>query len=194
MQSMMKIPTKPIPSLTVQSFNIAYPTAATNIQFNPQPGPGTYNPSKPKRNNRINFSASQRQPLISKQNSNLGPGSFEPKKISATSVKIGTSIRPPLAIPTSAPLPGKYEYQSKIIETQGIVFKGSSYDPITKEIHSRPGPGIYNPEKKSSSPQYLFPKGERYDFTKQKRGIPGPIYKIEEKPQTPSYSFGKCKR
>ncbi|CAK90508.1 unnamed protein product (macronuclear) [Paramecium tetraurelia] len=194
MQSMMKTPTKPIPSKTVQSFNIAYPTAATAIQFNPVPGPGTYNPSKPKRNNKINFSASQRQPLISKQNSQLGPGSFEPKKISATSVKIGTSIRPPLAIPTSAPLPGKYEYQSKIIESQGIVFKGSSYDPIIKEIHSRPGPGIYNPEKKSSSPQYLFPKSQRHDFTKQKRGIPGPIYEIEEKPQTPQYSFGKCKR
>lgn len=32
------------------------------------------------------------------------------------------------------------------------MIKGSSYDPITKEIHSRPGPGRYDPILKSSAP------------------------------------------
>lgn len=44
------------------------------------------------------------------------------------------------------PGPGKYEYKEKILEMPGIKFKGSNYDPITKELKKIPGSGTYEPK------------------------------------------------
>ncbi|CAD8208206.1 unnamed protein product [Paramecium octaurelia] len=106
MQSILKTPNKPIPSKTVQSINLAYPTAATAFQFNPLSSPGAHNPSP---NIISNF---QTQCQISSRQ-------FLTKKNISNFCQNWNSKRPPLAIPTCAPLPGKYNYQSKIIASQG---------------------------------------------------------------------------
>ena len=58
---------------------------------------------------------------------------------------------------TDSPGPGVYEYKPKIIETQGIKFKGSSYDYIEKERRKIPGP-IYEPKIIDSAPKYSIGK------------------------------------
>lgn len=44
MLHLMNSSIKPSSTIKTQSFNVAYPNRASNLDFNPNPGPATYDP------------------------------------------------------------------------------------------------------------------------------------------------------